>query len=84
MIGTEDTSDGEDVAVGVRPKAARSRVPDELYLVKLRNLVDDAGGVMPSAREVGRQLKVGQDRARRLIAALADGNADDAEPDSVA
>jgi hypothetical protein len=69
-VQTEGTPDGADVAVCIRQKAARSRVPDELYLVKLRNLVDEAGGVVPSAREVCRQLNVGQDRARRLLAAL--------------
>lgn len=51
-------------------KAGRSSVPDELYMAKLRELVDEAGGVVPSAREVARRLGVGQDRARRLIAAI--------------
>jgi Protein of unknown function (DUF2637) len=67
---TEGTKEGADTAIHVRHKGTRSGVPDELYLVKLRNLVDEAGGVMPSAREVARRLSVGQDRARRLIGAL--------------
>jgi hypothetical protein len=51
-------------------RTGRSPVPDELYLLKLRSLVDEADGAVPSAREVARQLNVGQDRARRLLAAL--------------
>lgn len=82
MIEAEGTRDGAGEAVCVRQKAARSRVPDEPYLVKLRNLVDEAGGVVPSAREAARQLNVGQDRARRMLTALADEDADDAEPDA--
>jgi hypothetical protein len=61
------TQEGE---ARTRQKTGRSPVPDELYLSGLRELVDEAGGVMPSAREVARRLSVGQDRARRLIATL--------------
>jgi hypothetical protein len=62
----------ENAAAAVRRprRAGRSPVPDEMYLLKLRSIVDEAGGVVPSAREVARQLNVGQDRARRLLAAL--------------
>jgi hypothetical protein len=63
-------------------KTSRSPVPDELYLAGLRGLVNEAGGVVPSAREVGRRLSVGQDRARRLIAALSSEQADDTESDA--
>jgi hypothetical protein len=45
-------------------------VPEELYLVKLQELVDEAVGVVPWAREIARELSVGQDRARQLIALL--------------
>lgn len=54
-------------------KAERSSVPDELYMAKLRELVDKAGGVVPSIREVARRLSIGQDRARRLVVILEDG-----------
>jgi len=56
--------------VRMQRKAGRSAVPDELYLVKLQELVDDAGGVVPSAWAVARRLSVGQDRARRLVVLL--------------
>lgn len=52
-------------------RAGRTAVPDELYLEKLRALVAENGGILPSARKVARLLSVGQDRARRLIALLA-------------
>jgi hypothetical protein len=61
-----------DEEVPAPAKAGRTPVPDELYLVGLRELVDEAGGMVPSAREVARKLGVGQDRARRLIALLKD------------
>jgi hypothetical protein len=54
-------------------------VPDELYLGKLRELVDEAGGEVPSIREVARKLGIGQDRARRLIAVQ---NAEQSNQDS--
>jgi hypothetical protein len=38
--------------------------PDERYLVTLRELVDEGGGVVSSIREVARKLSIGQDRAR--------------------
>ena len=60
----------------IRQKVGRTPVPDELYLGKLRALVDDTGGIIPSAREVARSLSIGQDRARRLIAALKDEKTD--------
>jgi hypothetical protein len=66
------TEEDAEEEVRARRKVGRSRVPDELYVVKLRELVDEAGGVVPSIREVARQLSIGQDRARRLIAALDD------------
>jgi hypothetical protein len=63
-------------------KTGRSSVPDELYMAKLGELVEKAGGVVPSAREVARRLGVGQDRARRLVAQLKD-EPDEVEPDAV-
>jgi Protein of unknown function (DUF2637) len=51
-------------------RAGRKRVPDEVYVEKLRALVEEAGGVMPSIREAARLLGVGQDRARRLVDAM--------------
>jgi hypothetical protein len=79
---TQETADStageaEDTEAEVTPrnKASRSRVPDELYMGKLRELVDEAEGVVPSAREVARKLGVGQDRARRLIVKLKGDNA---------
>ena len=53
-----------------RERAGRTAVPDELYLTKLRALVAENGGDIPSARQVARSLSVGQDRARRLVALL--------------
>jgi hypothetical protein len=66
----------EDAGEEVRTqrKAGRSPVPDELYLVKLRELVGEAGGVVPSIREVARQLSIGQGRARRLVGLLGEGH----------
>jgi hypothetical protein len=63
-------------------RAGRTAVPDELYMVKLRELVAEVGGEMPSAREVARRLGIGQDRARRLLGALKDEHAKDMEPDA--
>jgi ABC-type transport system involved in cytochrome bd biosynthesis fused ATPase/permease subunit len=80
-IEANDECAQEDEA-RTRLKAGRSPVPDELYRVKLRELVDEAGGVVPSAREVARRLSVGQDRARRLITALKEVQPDDAELDT--
>jgi hypothetical protein len=51
-------------------KSGRSPVPDELYVGRLRELVDAAGGTVPSARDVARKLSIGQDRARRLVALM--------------
>jgi hypothetical protein len=69
---TDDECTQEDAAEAVRTsaKAGRSPVPDELYLTKLRELVDEAGGAVPSTREVARKLSIGQDRARRLVGLL--------------
>lgn len=68
-----------EVEPRTRQKAGRTPVPDELYLVKLRELLAEAGGVVPSAREVARSLSIGQDRARRLLAALEKEQPYDAE-----
>lgn len=78
---------GEAGDVSVEPVApmaspprrpGRAPVPDELYLARLRELIAEAEGVSPSAREVARLLSIGQDRARRLVVMLgaeqADGN----------
>jgi Protein of unknown function (DUF2637) len=67
-----DDSTEDDAVEEVRTpqKAGRSAVPDELYMGKLRDLVDETEGAVPSAREAARRLGIGQDRARRLIAAL--------------
>ena len=70
-VDVEDECAHEDEP-RTRRKAGRTPVPDELYLGKLRALVDEAGGVTPSARVVARSLSIGQDRARRLIARLKD------------
>jgi hypothetical protein len=51
-------------------KAGRTPVPDELYRGRLRELIAENEGVIPSIREVARQLSIGQDRARRLVSAL--------------
>ncbi len=77
----EDECTHEDAATGdIQQKAGRSPVPDELYLGKLRELIAEASGVVPSAREVARQLSIGQDRARRLIATLKDVPTDGTPP----
>jgi hypothetical protein len=68
-LGDCVTTNAEEDARVLR-KAGRSPVPDELYLIRLRELVGEAGGVVPSTREVARRLSIGQDRARRLIAML--------------
>jgi hypothetical protein len=60
-----------DDALRIHKRTGRAPVPDELYLVKLRELVAEAGDVVPSARQVARQLGIGQDRARRLVAMLS-------------
>ena len=73
--GGLDRSTEEDTELLVRRtrrKAGRTPVPDELYLLKLRELLDEAGGVVPSIREVARRLSIGQGRARRLIAVCRD------------
>ena len=46
--------------VRAQRKVGRPRVPDELYLVKLWELVDKAGGVVPSIRETARELSIGR------------------------
>jgi hypothetical protein len=61
----------------IHMRAGRTPVPDELYLAKLREHVEEAGGVIPSAREVARLLSIGQDRARRLLALLQAEQADE-------
>jgi hypothetical protein len=65
-------------------RAGRTPVPDELYLAKLREHVEEAGGVIPSAREVARLLSIGQDRARRLIGMLKEERADSIEQEATA
>jgi hypothetical protein len=57
----------EKKAVHTPPKAGRTPVPDELYLAKLRELLDEAGGVVPSAREVAGRLSVGQARRAAVV-----------------
>jgi Sigma-70 region 2 len=47
-----------------------SRLGDNYYATQLRELVAANSGKIPSAREVARKLSIGQDRARRLVAAL--------------
>lgn len=77
---SDDKSTQEDAAEAVRTpvKAGRSPLPDELFVDGLRRLVEENEGVMPSIREVARRLSIGQDRARRLIAALTNEHASDA------
>jgi hypothetical protein len=59
--------DADEDAMRTQQKAGRAPVPDELYVGKLRKLVTETEGVVPSIREVARQLSIGQDRARRLV-----------------
>jgi hypothetical protein len=59
----------------IQQKAGRAPVPDELYLGRLRELVAENGGVVPSIREVARQLSIGQDRARRLVGKMSQSKA---------
>ncbi len=71
MLTTAEAAIGDEGAAnGSARRAERSPVPDDLYLAKLREHVAAAGGVIPSAREVGRLLSIGQDRARRLVRQL--------------
>lgn len=49
------------VAPAWRP--GRAPVPDELYLERLRELVAEAGGVVPSIREIVRRLSIAQKRS---------------------
>lgn len=60
----------EPVAPVLPRQSGRAPVPDELYLERLRDLVAEDGGVVPSIREVTRRLSIGQDRARRLVAVV--------------
>jgi hypothetical protein len=55
----------------VRKGPGRKAVLDQEYADAVREVVDGAGGSMPSARELARQLSIGQDRARRLVATLS-------------
>jgi hypothetical protein len=77
--GEFDERIGEDAAeedVRNRRKVGRSPVPDELYLIRLRELIAENEGVVPSIRQVARKLSIGQDRARRLLTTLKGEQAD--------
>jgi hypothetical protein len=64
-------ADADPSTAGAAPKrAGRKPVPDEFYAAQLQEYVQAAGGAIPSAREAARLLGIGQDRARRLVAAL--------------
>jgi hypothetical protein len=69
-----------ELSAEIRPQCAagaaikrpgRKVVPDQEYAYALRELVEGTRGSMPSAREVVRQLSIGQDRALRLLATLS-------------
>jgi hypothetical protein len=75
-----DDECADEEATKARQKAGRSPVPDELYLAALRKLVEGNDDEILSAREIGRRLSIGQDRARRLLAALKEEQTDNAKP----
>src|SRR6202040_2015263 len=69
--GVELEANGAGIMPARPQRAGRKPVSDQVYAEKLRALIAEAGGVIPSAREAARQLGVGQDRARRLIALVS-------------